>query len=254
MQTLPRPAQYLLRIDDLSPTVSTERWSAIRELTRQFGLRPLLATIPDNQDEELDSSEPDDRFWVEMHEMEMEGATIALHGYQHQCSNRARSLLPLHRMSEFAGYPLDEQRRRIRAGLDLLRRKGLSPRLFVAPKHSFDRTTLRALREEGLPFLSDGFARIPFTRDGVTWIPQQLWGPAGRSKGLWTICIHPDSMNPRRLAELKRFLGRHSKQFTSFDDVIRRYSANSLSLAERCHEQLAMWRVMIRMKRHRRKS
>jgi predicted deacetylase len=251
MQRLPEPAQYLLRVDDLNPTVNSERWSRVHQLIRQFGIRPILAVIPDNRDHSLETSPSDERFWEDICAMEREGATIAMHGYQHRCTLEAVSLLPLHRKSEFAGRPLQEQRDRIRAGLELLRDRGLTPRLFVAPKHSFDHTTLSALCDEGLPYLSDGFARIPFLREGVTWIPQQLWGPASRRKGLWTICIHPDSTGPRRLSELKGFLLKHRDQFTSFDDVIKNFSLGGLSVAERLYEQLALWRILLRVTRKR---
>ncbi len=251
MQKLPSPAQYLLRIDDICPTMDRDRWSGMRNLVREFRIRPILAVIPDNQDYKLQKFPPHSGFWEEMRELEAEGATIAVHGLHHLCTERTSSLVPLHRRSEFAGLALKEQRYQIRAGLTLLRNQGLSPRLFVAPNHGFDGATLRALCEEGFPYLSDGFARIPFMRDGVTWIPQQLWAPVNRHKGLWTICFHPDSTGPRRLAELKRFLKKHAEQFTSFDEVIQTFHANRLSLFERLHEQLALWRVMLHRRRMR---
>src|ERR1700733_10847053 len=100
MQRLPRPAQYLLRVDDLCPTVNPENWSGVRDLIRQFGIRPILAVIPDNQDRAVGTSQLYEPFWEEMCVMQREGATIALHGYQHRCTSRASSLLPLHRRSE----------------------------------------------------------------------------------------------------------------------------------------------------------
>ena len=69
-------------------------------------------------------------------------------------------------------------------GSKTLRTYGLNPKLWVAPRHGFDRNTLRALQQEGIGYLSDGFARIPFRRGGITWIPQQLWEPVRKSSGL----------------------------------------------------------------------
>jgi predicted deacetylase len=254
MQNLPSPAQYLLRIDDICPTMDRKRWSTIRDIVREHRLRPILAVIPDNQDYKLQKFPPYSGFWEEMREFQAEGATIAVHGYHHLCTERAGSLIPLHHRSEFTGLSLKEQRYRVRAGLTLLRNQGLSPRLFVAPNHSFDRTTLSALREEGLSYLSDGFARVPFTRDGVTWIPQQLWAPMKHQKGLWTICLHSDSTGPRRVAELSRFLKRHGKQFTSFDEVIQTFRSNRLNLFEQAHEKLALWRAVLHRRRMRAQS
>jgi predicted deacetylase len=234
--------------------VSPDHWSGVRDLIRQFGIHPILAVIPDNQDLDLETSPFNEHFWEEVRAMQREGAAIALHGYQHRCTSRAKSLLPLHRRSEFAGHPLIEQCSRIRTGLALLRGRGLNPRLFVAPNHSFDHVTLRALGEEGLPYLSDGFARVPFIRDGVTWIPQQLWGPVRRDKGLWTICLHPNAAGSRRLNELRHFIKKHGDQFTSFDKVIERFAPERLSFVERLHERLALWRVVYRFRRQRHRA
>src|SRR5579871_2466677 len=144
MRRLPEPAWYLLRIDDLTPSMNREAWSVLCGMIRQFGLRPILAVVPDNQDRGLEASEPDPQFWPVMKAMEHQGAAIALHGYQHRCTLKAKSLLPLHRHSEFAGLSLNLQREKIRAGVEILRSHGLTPKLFVAPRHSFDGQTLVA--------------------------------------------------------------------------------------------------------------
>ena len=124
---IPAPAQYLLRFDDLCPTVSRERWRRFRSLIEEFRLRPILAIVPDNCDPELQVSPPDPAFWEQMRALEAAGATIGLHGYRHLCSSRGRSLLGLDRMSEFAGVAIETQRAWIREGLRILRGHGLNP-------------------------------------------------------------------------------------------------------------------------------
>jgi predicted deacetylase len=90
-----RPAQYLLRFDDLCPTMDRERWERFLPLLAQYKIRPILAVVPDNQDRALELSPPDAGFWEEMRARQASGATIALHGYRHLCVNRGRSLVPL---------------------------------------------------------------------------------------------------------------------------------------------------------------
>ena len=171
---IPSPAQYLLRIDDLCPTVSAQRWRQFQSLIEEFGLQPILAVVPDNQDPELEVSPPDPVFWDSMRTLHAAGAAIGLHGYHHLCESRCRSLVGLARTSEFAGVPAETQREWIHEGLRILRGQGLNPKIWVAPRHGFDRRTLDALCAEGITLLSDGFARVPFRRGGLTWIPQQL--------------------------------------------------------------------------------
>jgi predicted deacetylase len=249
MGVIPKPAQYLLRLDDLCPTQPPARWERFRKLIEEFSIRPILAVIPDNRDPQLNGSPYDPRFWDQIREMESAGATIAVHGYQHRCHSLGQSLLGLGRRSEFAGVDPDTQRAWIRAGLEILRGKGLDPRLWIAPRHGFDRNTLIALLDEGVEYISDGFARVPYLRHGVIWIPQQLWSPVAKSKGLWTICIHPRTATDEDADRLRWFLKGHRPQFTWFDLVVKEFEWRALGTRERIYERLALWRVQRRRKR-----
>jgi predicted deacetylase len=246
MTRLAKPAQFLLRIDDLCPTLHAQRWGRLRELLHEHSIRPILAVVPANQDPELRVSAPDRGFWQQMRDLQSAGATIALHGYTHLCSQTGRGLIPLHRTGEFAGLGIDEQRHRIAAGRDILRGHGLNPQLWVAPRHSFDRNTLRALKDEGMHYLSDGMARRPFERGGITWIPMQLWAPVKRTSGLWTICIHPNSLDRVRYEHLQRFVQLFAGQFTTFHRVVDDYVPAPLGSLERLYEIAATLRMRLR--------
>jgi len=238
-----RTAQYLLRLDDLCPTVSAGRWRQCVELIEEFGLQPILAVVPDNLDPLLEVSPPQPTFWEEMRKLERAGAAIALHGYQHVSNSTSGGLLPLHRASEFAGIAFETQREWIRQGLKLLRDHGLNPRLWVAPWHSFDQSTLAALREEGMGALSDGFTRRPVLRGGLVWIPQQLWAPAPMRDGLWTICLHPNTIADAQMEELRNFLRVHGEQFTSVDRALKEYPAAPARVVETLREKRILWRI-----------
>jgi predicted deacetylase len=250
---IPRPAQYLLRFDDLCPTIAYDRWQRCLPMIEEFDLKPILAVIFDNQDKGLNLSPPDPQFWSRMRAMEAAGATIALHGYSHICSSKSPSLLKLHHHSEFAGVEEDTQRQWIREGLGILRGQGLSPRIFVAPRHGFDQATLRALRKEGLQFISDGFARVPYNRGGITWIPQQLWGPVKKSRGVWTICFHSNFTHAAQVAELHAFIRQNAAQFTSLDRVLAEYPPGRLGPIERLHEAWELRRAQVYQAKRRRK-
>jgi predicted deacetylase len=240
---VPKPAQYLLRFDDLCPTVLRRRWEPFLPLIDEFGIKPILAVIPDNRDRELDRDDPDPEFWARMQAMQAAGATIAMHGYQHSCNSEGKSLVPLHRHSEFAGRSALTQQQWIESGLQILRGYGLEPRIWVAPRHGFDLNTLAALKWVGIKMLSDGFARVPFQRGGVIWIPQQLWEPVEKSAGVWTICIHPNTAREEKVEQLRRFLRVYRAQFTSVDRLIEELMPEELSVSERIYEMLALWKV-----------
>ena len=237
------PAEYLLRCDDLCPATPVERWRRIESLIKEFDLQPILAVVPDNRDPELGDSRPDPAFWLRIHALEVSGAVVGLHGYRHVCTSNGRSMVSLARTSEFAGVPAQTQRSWIIEGLRILRAHGLNPRIWVAPRHGFDRNTIDALGAEGIALLSDGFARVPFRRGGATWIPQQLWGPVDKPKGLWTICVHANTASDADISALHAFLSVHADQFTSVDRVLFRSQPTTLTLAEYLYAEAALWRL-----------
>lgn len=246
MSRFKEPAQYLLRIDDLCLTVHRERWSGLCELVREFGIKPILGVVPDNCDPELKVSARDERFWDGLRGLQEEGAAIGLHGYRHVCSSGCAGIYPLKAGGEFAGVAVEMQRCWIREGLAILRREGLEARLWIAPRHNFDWNTLRVLRDEGIGRLSDGLTRRPVLRGGVVWIPQQLWRPVEKRRGLWTICLHPNTLTNGGFLELRNFLRENSGQFTTFDRVLRELSPSPRSWLELVQERAEILRMRLR--------
>jgi len=240
---IPDPAQFLLRFDDFCPTMRQTEWSRLLPVIEELGTQPILAVVPDNKDPDLEQNRAAPEFWREMRRLEAAGAAIALHGFQHLCQSTGKSLVPLHRRSEFAGVSEDTQRRWIRSGLRILRDQGLNPKVWVAPRHGFDMATLRALRAEGIQTLSDGLTRIPFRRGGMTWIPQQLWAPADRRNGLWTICMHCNSVRGVEVDNLIAFMRRNARSFTSVDRVLAEFEAQELNPREQVYEKMTLLRI-----------
>jgi predicted deacetylase len=229
-----RKAQYLLRFDDLCPTMDRARWQRFRRLIERYQVQPILAVVPDNCDPELDRDPYNPGFWEEMRALEAAGAAIGLHGYRHLCTASGRSLIPGHDQTEFAGASLKLQREWIEAGLRMLRGRGLRPLIFVAPRHGLDLVTVRVLREEGIGLISDGFAERPYRNHGVVWIPQQIWAPAEKSSGLWTVCLHSNTASDEEFVALETFLARFSSQFTSVDRALRDWPIADRSFSDRC--------------------
>ena len=202
--------RYWLRFDDLCPTMDPERWDRAERILDARGACPLLAIVPDNADPKLEVAPTDREFWNRAREWQARGWVIGLHGHRHLYDSRAPSLLPFKSVSEFSGHPRAEQRRRIHAGLTLLRGQGLEPRVWVAPGHAFDDVTLDVLRELGPRVISDGFGFRP-CRDarGLTWIPQQIRRPVRFPFGTITIALHTNEMDDAAFDRLDRFLAEH---------------------------------------------
>ena len=240
-----RPAEYLLRFDDLCPTMDRAAWERFLPLIGRFNLKPILAVVPENRDPELDREPPFAGFWEAMRGLQAAGATIGLHGYRHLCTEVGRGLIPLQDRTEFAGADRETQQERVRAGLRILRRKGLDPRIWVAPRHGFDLTTLAVLRGEGIEWVSDGFAERPFRYGGLTWIPQQLWGPVEKRSGVWTICLHSNSATDEAVGDLESFLDRFGAQFTSVDRVVAEWPIGQRTVVDRWFHTRTIARIRL---------
>jgi len=200
-------AEYLFRLDDACPSMDTPRWETVLEVLRRLGVHPIIAVVPANADPALARLPADPSFWQRARDWARSGCMIALHGWSHELRPSRGGLVPVQRRSEFVGLPIDEQRRRIAAGVRTLEANGLVPEAWVAPAHGFDGGTLQALRVESeIRIVSDGFARRVVRRDDFTWLPQQLWRPRSMGRGLWTICLHPNEMDADHVRSVEDFV------------------------------------------------
>jgi predicted deacetylase len=217
-------ARYLIRFDDLCPTMRWEVWDEVEATLVEHDVRPLLAVIPDNRDDTLRLEPPRADFWERVRGWQGRGWTIGLHGYQHRYVSTDRGLFGWDHRSEFAGLPVEEQREKIDRGLAAFRRHGVRPQAWVAPNHSFDTATLGVLGEAGMDVISDGLALHPYRdRNGMLWIPQQLWWFRPRSMGLWTVCLHPNTWGGREVERFRRDLDRYASRTTDLPSIEDRF-------------------------------
>lgn len=221
-------ARIFIRLDDACPTWDRDRWSAVLDLLVQYGVRPLVAVVPDNRDPDLVRGAEDPGFWDRVREWERLGWPLGLHGWRHRLRHRTRGLVPRNAFGEFAGESLARQREMIRRAWARCERQGWRPSWWVAPAHNFDRNTLEALRlETPIRFVSDGWALRPLRRAGFVWLPQQLGRPLSPPFGFWTICLHPNMMDTADRARLARWL-RTRPPLGRWESVTRAATAQGL--------------------------
>jgi len=201
-------ARYILRIDDACPTMNRLKWRAIEELLDDFGIKPIVAVVPDNCDPGLAIDTTDLDFWVKVRRWQAKGWSIAMHGYQHVMHyTKSKLILPYYERSEFGGLPYEQQAEKIRKSWKIFSSQDVAPTIWIAPAHCFDRITLKAIRDEtAIRVVSDGIARDQYFDDGFFWIPQQLWRLREKSDGLWTVCLHPNTMTDEQIAALQQSL------------------------------------------------
>jgi len=150
-------------------------------------------------------------------------------------------MLGLAANSEFAGLPRAEQEAKLRQGLAIFAEHGVRADAWVAPSHSFDRTTVALLAGMGISVISDGLWNWPFTDPaGTVWVPQQLWQFHTRRKGIWTVCNHPNPWTAKRLAWFLGILAQEAPNTTHLQAVLADHAHRRLSPADRW---VAFWRL-----------
>ena len=75
----------------------------------------------------------DSNFWIgRVKSWKEKNWTLALHGYEHVFVTEDAGINPVNKKSEFAGLSLEEQREKIRNGIEVLRKYGIEPNVFFA--------------------------------------------------------------------------------------------------------------------------
>ena len=207
-------SKYILRLDDAAEKMDVEKWHRMEQLLDKYNIKPLVGVIPDCKDRMMDEYQIDEKFWDKVKCWERKGWTIALHGYEHVYCTDNGGINPVNPRSEFAGVPLEEQKRKVREGIKIFKAHGINPKVFFAPSHTFDEKTIEAIKTESeIRIISDTIANKPYTKYGMTFVPQQ----SGRVRTLpfntVTFCYHPNMMTEEDFDDLDTFINRHKKLF-----------------------------------------
>lgn len=212
--------RYLLRFDDICPTMDWSTWNAVEEILVAQDVKPILAVVPDNQDPKLMVDPPAPDFWDRVRGWQARGWAIGLHGYQHLSVNSESGILGFPSKSEFAGLPHEEQLRKLKLGLEIFAREGVRPEAWIAPSHSFDLVTVAALRELGIRTISDGMAFGPYQdNQGTVWIPQQYAMMRPMPWGVWTFCYHLGLLSGGELTRFRKRLEQLGPRMISLDEA-----------------------------------
>lgn len=240
-------ARYLVRFDDICPTMDWDAWARIEPVLQAHAVKPIMAVVPDNRDPHLVAGAQAADFWARVRRWQAQGWTIALHGHQHLYSTRDPGLVGINPFSEFAGLPEAAQRDKLQRALAVFACEGVRADAWVAPGHSFDALTVKLLLEAGIDVVSDGLYGRPLRHLGALWVPQQLWRFRPMPAGLWTVCYHCNGFG--------------AAATDGFARDIRRYAARIVSLADACAAPhvatrsgldvafAAVWRGALRLKR-----
>jgi peptidoglycan/xylan/chitin deacetylase (PgdA/CDA1 family) len=216
----PGPPRFLVRVDEFPHYLAgdepdrygVESSRAFHHALASAGVSYLMAIVPRVPSRPLDPDASGDRPLTDaerdfLGEMERDGVTFALHGYNH----RTRYANP-RRHSELSGLSTDQLRDLLERALEELAPSGVRPRVFVPPFNRFDAGQYDLLASqfdvvcggpESVPLM--GFHPGPQWRGDAVYLPcyPPLYGTAEeclpviadlvrRQVGVWVpIVLHP---------------------------------------------------------------
>ncbi|MBO5057686.1 MAG: DUF2334 domain-containing protein [Lachnospiraceae bacterium] len=235
-----------VRLDDITPDMDWERFYLFKALLDKYQVKPLIGVVPDNRDENLRAEKKDNKenaeeadaenskktlikdgkpadFWIYVKQLQREGYIISMHGFRHIYATKKGGLFPLNNFSEFAGLSYETQKTMLEEGKKILKDKGIETTLFMAPAHSYDKNTLKALRETGFTGLTDGFGDEPYEWKGLTFYPIsfKLGSTFKKQSGYSTMVIHTGTVSENDLKKYEGYFRRKDVEFISYGEYLK---------------------------------
>lgn len=229
--------KYIVRFDDVTMGMNWANFLAIKEVLERNNIFSVLGVVPNNKDEKLTvTTEISEQvFFSKIKDFVEYGDNIAQHGTYHLYTSKSSGLLKINNKSEFAGHSYVEQLSKLKEGKEILQRYGVWQPYFMAPSHSFDRNTLKALNELGFEAITDGYGFYSYEVEGITLIPQLVSKPIKSIPfGIQTICLHTNNMDLYSIETLIEFIENNSRNFISFEDALK-IKANNKYVDEITH-------------------
>lgn len=163
--------QVTIRLDDITPDMDWSKFNRFESILDELGIKPIIGVVPKCMDDTLHIEDDNPAFWDEIRRLKDKGWVIAMHGFNHVYTTDKGGLFPLNQFSEFAGVDYDTQLQKITLGRNILLEQGIETNVFMPPGHTFDKNTVRALKENRFKAITDGFGRKPYKRDGIVYYP-----------------------------------------------------------------------------------
>jgi len=207
--------QCMIRLDDITPDMDWEKFNRAEQIFDRYGICPLLGIVPDNRDSKLHYQERNGDFLQRVRICQDKGWSVAQHGTYHVYETKDSGLLGLNNNSEYAGLPYEVQLKKLKAGRDILQANGICTNIFMAPGHTYDTDTIKALKECGFEVVTDGLYSKPYRDRGVLFVPCRMTRMC-KVKGIDTLCLHTNLMNDDDFRELEEFCKKNKEKIVPF--------------------------------------
>ena len=212
-----------IRMDDITPDMDWAKFLRFKELCDLYQVKPLIGVVPANQDTMLHIEKPRTDYWEYLHTLQSEGWCIAQHGYTHIYNTHKKGCFPLNALSEYAGNSYEDQYASLEKGQKILKEHEIHTDIFMAPAHSYDYNTLKALKKLGFTKITDGFGRQPYQWQGLTFYPISFKqsNSLKQEKGYTTFGVHANTMTAQDFVRYEQMFTQHKDKFISYTEYLQ---------------------------------
>ena len=212
----------LLRMDDIAENMNWELMDKCEILFDNFNLKPLLGVIPANKDPELLKYPRNHQFWNRVNNWKSKGWEITMHGCNHLYTQTSDSkdIFNYGGNSEFYGLEYSKQLSKIESGLSEFAKRQIKVRSFFAPNHIYDENTLKALKENDIKIIIDGYGLFPFFKDDLLFIPQLFYREIFLPFGIQATQLHINYWDNKDLERFENFIVKHHNKIVDLDYII----------------------------------
>ncbi|NLY44369.1 MAG: DUF2334 domain-containing protein, partial [Tissierella sp.] len=213
-------AKYIFRLDDIAENMNWDNYFLLKDIFNNYGVKPIIGVIPNNEDTELlKYPKCNFDFWEEIRNLQKDGWSIALHGYNHKYLTSDSGILDINDRSEFAGVTYSMQNKKILAGKQIFNQNGIRIDAFMAPAHSFDEITLKVLVDNDIKTITDGYTFYPYYYKNILFVPQLLSTPRKMPFGIYTWCLHSNTMSSESIGIVEKFIKENQRDVISFHEA-----------------------------------
>ena len=218
----------LIRLDDIAENMNWDLMKKSELLFEKYQIKPVLGVIPNNKDNDLLSYPKKNDFWEKVREWKDKGWEISMHGSTHvyDTNSKNKDYFGYGGGSEFCEHSLEIQMSKIKEGLKKFNEEKIRIRSFFAPNHTYDKNTFAALKNSGINEIIDGYGLMPYTENGIKFIPQLFYKVITLPFGIQATQIHLNYWEQDDFDNFERFIIRNSNKIITYDQAVKKINDN----------------------------
>ena len=212
----------LLRIDDVAENMNWKFMDKCEVLFDEMNIKPLVGVIPENKDQDLLKYPNNTNFWNRVRSWKKKGWEISMHGLNHiyDKDTKFKDYFNYGGKSEFFGHEYSQQYNKIKLGKEKFHNEGIEIKSFFAPNHTYDSNTFKALYENNIKIVIDGYGLFPYKAYELIFVPQLFHKELMLPFGIQSTQIHLNYWNDEYYNNFKKFIQNYHSKIKKFEEIL----------------------------------